>query len=75
MRDKSGTLEDRLISEPFREPMTESSLADGCDEVSEDVVEEAEADWVWACLWLPTAPCDVEGADTVRESCLKCGVD
>lgn len=44
VRDRSGTLEDRLINDPFREPMTESSLADGCEDASDDVVDEAEAD-------------------------------
>lgn len=42
--DRSGTLEDKFINDPFREPMTESSLADGCEDVSDDVVEDAEAD-------------------------------
>lgn len=46
VRERSGMLEDKLINEPFREPMTESSLADGCDEASEDVVDEADADCV-----------------------------
>lgn len=44
--DKSGIAEDRLIKDPFCEPMTLSSLADGCEETSEEVVDDADADCV-----------------------------
>lgn len=45
VKDKSGMLEDKLISELLREPITESSLADGCDEASdEEAVDEFDAD-------------------------------
>lgn len=40
-KERSGIGEERLISEPGREPITESSFADGPDEVSD---EEVEAD-------------------------------
>ena len=40
LRDKSGTLEDRLMKDPgLFALITESSLADGCEEVSEDEVD------------------------------------
>jgi hypothetical protein len=50
--------------------MTESSFADGCVDVSE---EEVEVDAVG--LWLPTGPWEVVGADAVRISCRRFGVD
>ena len=64
------------MREPLREPMTESSLADGWEEASDEVVEDAEADCVWVCLPWPMAPCEVDGAETVRVlSCRRLGVD
>jgi hypothetical protein len=44
VRERSGTLEERLIRDEFLDPITESSLADGAEEASEDVVEAAETD-------------------------------
>jgi len=70
---KSGTAEERLIKEPFCEPMTLSSLADGCDELSEEVVDDADADCVWACLC--TAAWAVGGAEEFRVSFRRFGVE
>ena len=71
VRDKSGTVELILISEPDREPTTESSFDEGPDAVSEEEVE-AEAPCI-DCLTSPfTAPF---GADVVRDSERTCGDD
>jgi hypothetical protein len=63
-------LEDRLMKEPGRAPITESSFADGCEEVSD---EEVDVEAVG--LWEPIGPCDKAGDDAVRMSCLRLGVD
>jgi len=71
VRDKSGTVELILISEPDREPTTESSFDEGPEAVSEEEVE-AEAPCI-ECLTSPfTAPF---GADEVRDSERGCGGD
>lgn len=74
VNDRSGIGEERLISEPGREPMTESSFADGTDVESDD---DVDVDGVCAgCLLPPTPPCAVPlGAELVRVSCRRCGVD
>lgn len=48
VRDRSGTLEDKLIKDEFLDPMTESSFADGCEEASDEVVDELDTDCVCA---------------------------
>ena len=50
--------------------MTESSFADGCEDVSEEFVD---VDAV--CLWLPIGPCEADEAETVLISCRRFGVD
>lgn len=76
VKDKSGMLEDKLISELLREPITESSLADGCDEASdEEAVDEFDADWECACLWLPMAPCEADAVAEPAEALRSVGVD
>lgn len=42
--ERSGTAEDKLINDEFFDPITESSFADGCEEASDDVVEELDTD-------------------------------
>jgi hypothetical protein len=37
--DKSGSVEERLINEIGLFPSTESSFPDGCEDVSEELVE------------------------------------
>jgi len=61
-------LDDKLINDEGRPPITESSFA--AEEASED---EVDTDAV--ALWLPIGPCDVVGADVVLISCLRVGVD
>ena len=38
-KDKSGRAEERLINDPGLAPVTESSFAEGCEEVSEELVD------------------------------------
>ena len=65
-----------MISEPDREPTTESSFDDGADAVSDEEVEADVAciDCRWPC---PAKPPLAEpfGADVVLVSCLRCGAD
>lgn len=64
-------LDDKLMNDAGLFALTtESSFADGCDEVSEEDVDTEAVG-----LWLPTGPCEVVGADPVLTSCLKFGVD
>ena len=71
VNERSGSCEERLITDAGREPSEESSLADGCEEeVSDEVVE---VDIVGLCCGM--SPRDVAGAELVRLSCRKLGVD
>lgn len=61
----------RLISEPDREPTTESSFDDGAEAVSDEDVE-GEA----TCIEFRTPPFTTPfGADVVLVSCRRCGGD
>lgn len=57
------------MTDAGRDPITESSFTDG----TEDVSDEEDTDNVG--LWLPIGPCGVVGAEMVRLSCRRCGVD
>ena len=67
VNDRSSAGEDRLIIDSGRESISESSLLDGCDEVPEELVE---AEGVGLC-----PPWEVVGADTLRVSCRRVGVE
>ena len=69
LSERSGMLEDKLMKDPgLFALITESSFA--CEDVSD---EDVDTDAV--VLWLPTGPWDVVGAEIVRISGRRFGVD
>ena len=69
---RSGTLDEKLIEDSACVPITESSLA---EEPSEDEAVEVDADCACPGRWTLSRFWSGLGAEIVRDSCLRCGVD
>lgn len=73
VNERSGSCDDKLITEPAREPMTESSFNDGTDEVSDDDVDGEGACPIGLLGATPPLAATLGGAPPC-ECCRRCGV-
>ena len=69
---RSGTLNEKLIEDSASVPITESSLA---EDASDEEAVEVDADCACPARCTLSKFCSAAGAEIVRDSCLRCGVD